>query len=266
MQAQPRAPTGGAAALQGLRHHPALGELGRSEYNALQLGVTAATRTASSSAPPTRSASSQDNASSKRDVLFNAFDDSGYWGNSSFDRRHVFNFYYIYDLPFFRDQTTSLGRVLGGWQISGATFMRTGTPLWVTRAADMAGVGDTFAQPYNQVGDPWTAPTASSRRGRPGQNFWFNPAAFARPGGGHVRQREAQRHLRPGPVPVGHRGVQELRVRNGHSLQFRAEIFNFLNHANRNNPTTDPTSATFGRITGKDNSRRDIQLSLRYVF
>ena len=28
----------------------------------------------------------------------------GYWGNSSFDRRHVFNFYYIYDLPFFQEQ------------------------------------------------------------------------------------------------------------------------------------------------------------------
>ena len=50
------------------------------------------------------------------------------------------------------------------------------------------------------------------------------------------------------------------------TLEFRAEIFNFLNHANLNNPSTDPTSATFGRITSKDNSRRDIQLSLRYVF
>ena len=30
---------------------------------------------------------SEDNASSKRDVLFYAYDDSGFWGNSSFDRR-----------------------------------------------------------------------------------------------------------------------------------------------------------------------------------
>ena len=50
------------------------------------------------------------------------------------------------------------------------------------------------------------------------------------------------------------------------SVQFRAEIFNFLNHPNLSGPTTDPTSATFGRVTGKDNSRRDIQLSLRYLF
>src|SRR5260221_13884856 len=39
----------------------------------------------------------------------------------------------IYDLPFYKKDTSLTGRVLGGWQLSGATFMRTGTPLWVTR-------------------------------------------------------------------------------------------------------------------------------------
>ena len=56
---------------------------------------------------------------------------------------------------------------------------------------------------------------------------------------------------------------KNVAVKGPQSFQFRAEIFNFLNHANLNNPSTDPTSATFGRVTGKDNSRRDIQLSLR---
>ena len=63
---------------------------------------------------------STDNASDKRNVLFNSFDDSGYQGNSSFDRRHVFNFYYIYNLPFFRDQNSIMGRTLGGWQVTGS--------------------------------------------------------------------------------------------------------------------------------------------------
>ena len=86
---------------------------------------------------------SQDDASGLRDVLFNNYDASGFWGNSGFDRRHSLNFYYIYDLPFYRDQAGVIGKVLGGWQISGATFMRSGTPLWVTEGADIAGTGDT---------------------------------------------------------------------------------------------------------------------------
>ena len=61
-------------------------------------------------------------------------------------------------------------------------------------------------------------------------------------------------------------------------MQFRAEFFNFPNHPNFNNVdgvTTsstsgggsgNPTGATFGRVTSKDNSRRDIQLSLRFLF
>ena len=59
---------------------------------------------------------------------------------------------------------------------------------------------------------------------------------------------------------------KNVRVNGPRSVQFRAEIFNFLNHANLNNPTIDPTSNTFGRVTGKDGSRRDIQLSLRFLF
>ena len=50
------------------------------------------------------------------------------------------------------------------------------------------------------------------------------------------------------------------------NFQFRAEIFNFLNHPNWNGAEASPTNAQFGRITGKDGSRRDVQLSLRFLF
>ena len=60
-------------------------------------------------------------------------------------------------------------------------------------------------------------------------------------------------------------------------LQFRTEIFNFPNHPNLGNAHTatvpggstnyaDPSNANFGRITTKTNDRREIQLSLRFVF
>ena len=43
---------------------------------------------------------SEDNGSDKRNVLWNTYDDTIYWGPSSYDRRHALRIYYIYDLPF----------------------------------------------------------------------------------------------------------------------------------------------------------------------
>src|SRR4051794_20492878 len=129
---------------------------GHSKYNSFQLGVDRRYSKGFSFGLAYTLGKSEDNASGKRDVMFNAYDDSGFWGPSSFDRRHVLNFHYIYDLPFLKNQNTLLSRVAGGWQVSGSTFMRSGTPLWVTRGTneDIAGVGDAFGQPWNQVGDP----------------------------------------------------------------------------------------------------------------
>jgi hypothetical protein len=50
-------------------------------------------------------------------------------------------------------------------------------------------------------------------------------------------------------------------------MQFRAEFFNFPNYANLSNPVTNPNNqAQFGKITGKTNDVRQLQLSLRYSF
>ena len=179
----------------------------------------------------------------------------------------MFNFYYIYDLPFFRDQTTLAGKTLGGWQISGSTFMRTGKPIWVTRTADIAGVGDAFAQPYNQVSDPSASANGEFSAGAGAdQNFWFNPGRVRGPGGRHVRQRAAERHLRPWPVPVGRRGVQELRgAERAHPAVPRRDL-QLPESRELEQPDDRPDQHDVRPCHGKDNSRRDIQLSLRYVF
>jgi len=238
---------------------------GTSKYNALQLGLDRRYRNGFKFGAAYTLSKSEDNASNKRDVLFNSFDDTGFFGPASFDRRHVFNFYYIYDLPFFQHQNSLVARALGGWQISGATFMRTGTPLWVTRGDDVAGVGDTFGQPWNQVSDPLNGANQQFSEGSD-QNFWFNPAAFAKPAAGTFGNAPRNRIYNPGQYQWDIALFKNVAVRGAHSVQFRAEIFNFPNHPNWNGAQTDPTKSDFGRITGKDNSRRDVQLSLRYLF
>jgi hypothetical protein len=210
---------------------------------------------------------SRDNASGKRDVMFNAYDDSGFWGNSGFDRRHVFNFSYIYDLPFYRDQSGIVGKVLGGWQITGATFMRSGTPLWVTEGADIAGTGDTFGNPWNLNGDPKANANEQFSAGVSDQNFWFDPTVYSRPAAGTFASNGPRNNIyNPGQYQWDIAVFKNVNAGGTRNVQFRAEIFNFLNHANWNGAEANPTNANFGRITGKDNSRRDIQLSLRFLF
>ncbi len=226
---------------------------------------------------------SEDNGSDKRNVVWNTYDDTGFWGSSNYDRRHVFGFHYIYDLPFWRAQETLVKNLLGGWQISGATFLRSGTPFSVVRTNDIAGVGDGgFGQPYNLVGDPTAGANRTFSNGAQDDNFWFNPAAFAAPAPGTFGNAPRNLLYNPGQQQWDIALFKNFSIGGMRRLQFRAEIFNFPNQPNLGgvgNQTgaqsnalagnlgyADPTNANFGRVTSKTNDRRDIQLSLRFLF
>ena len=127
----------------------------RSMYNSLQVSVDRRYSNGLKVGLAYTLGKSTDNGSDKRNVLWDPYDDTIYEGPSNFDRRHVLSFYYIYDLPFWREPTNLMQNILGGWQISGATFMRTGTPFTITRTDDRAGTGDgSIGQPIDMVGDP----------------------------------------------------------------------------------------------------------------
>ena len=56
-------------------------------------------------------------------------------------------------------------------------------------------------------------------------------------------------------------------VREGHTLQFRAEFFNAFNHPNFQNPAIQRnTPGTFGTITAQAGNPRIIQFALKYAF
>jgi hypothetical protein len=240
---------------------------GNSKYNSLQISAERRYRNGFKFGVAYTLGHSEDNASGKRDVLFNNYDDTGFWGNSSFDRRHAFGFSYIYDLPFYRQQQGVVGKIAGGWQITGATFMRSGTPLWVTEGADIAGTGDTFGNPWNLAGDPKSNANEqfSAGSGRD-QNYWFDPTVYSRPTAGTFGNGRRNNIYNPGQYQWDIAVFKNVSLGGTRTVQFRAEMFNFLNHANWNGAESNPTNANFGRITGKDNSRRDTQLSLKFLF
>jgi hypothetical protein len=59
---------------------------------------------------------------------------------------------------------------------------------------------------------------------------------------------------------------KEIPIHERFHLQFRAEVFNLLNHPQFDNPNTAIGSPQAGVISDQVNSPRDIQLALKLLF
>lgn len=66
---------------------------------------------------------------------------------SIFDRTHRAVFSYVVESPFFRDQKGFIGKLLGGYQLTGVTTFESGAPFTVFAGTDMDGVGGAFDRP-----------------------------------------------------------------------------------------------------------------------
>ncbi len=74
------------------------------------------------------------------------------YGSSDFDRTHVFNFSYVYQLPKFFSATSLKGRVADGWSIQGITVIQSGQPYSII---DYTGaVGSIYYSVYDGITNP----------------------------------------------------------------------------------------------------------------
>jgi hypothetical protein len=74
------------------------------------------------------------------------------YGSSDFDRTHVFNFSYVYQLPKFFAASTLKGKLADGWAIQGITVLQSGQPYSII---DYTGaVGSIFYSVYDGITNP----------------------------------------------------------------------------------------------------------------
>jgi hypothetical protein len=197
----------------------------------------------------------------------NSYDIRAEYGPAQFDRRHIFNANFVYELPWLRSQEGLVGHLLGGWEFSGIVYVYSGLPLTITQSSDPAGLGlrdpNSFAggRP-DRTGDPnSSAPHTVSQ--------WFNTSAFAPVPSGQIRPGNSPRGAVRGP------GAQRwdlslfknIRIAESAKLQFRAEAINVFNHTNFNAVATSfaAGSATFGHVTSARDPRV-MQLALKFSF
>lgn len=245
-----------------------------SRYNGLQVAVNRRFTQGFSFGLAYTLSKSSDNGSAQRDIIPNAYDASTLYGPSDFDRRHALVVNYIYQLPFFKDQSKLSGKLLGGWTISGVSQFQTGTPFSIATADDFAGVGPGSGSQFWIVngnpqlgnGDKKFASSSSEA------NYWFavknsdGTSIFTQPTAGTFSTQSVRNFIyRPGFQNHNIGLLKDFHITERHALQFRAEAFNFLNHPNWSGPDTNPRSATFGKILNKD-SERNLQFALRYSF
>ena len=242
-------------------------------YHGLQIGLTRRFARGLSYGLAYTWSKSEDNASGYRYLLPNSFDDRMSWGASDFDTRHVLVLNFIYEVPLFRKPTSVVGKVLGGWQVTGVSQFQTGTPFTVTSTDDFAGVGSgSGAQHWNMNGDP-KLPRGEREfsQGAADQNFWFRTRnadaspIFTAPAAGTFGNQSRNTVYQPGFQNWNLGLFKNFQLTEHQRIQFRLEGYNLPNHPNWSNTTTDPRSGTFGKVTAKT-SERQLQLSLRYSF
>lgn len=99
-------------------------------------------------------------------------------GLSVDDRTHRASLTYVVESPFFRKQQGVLGRILGGFQLSGVTAFESGVPFTVTNGFDADGIGGNVDRPtFNPNGqrgvravpvvEPATLPNPNGPAGSP---------------------------------------------------------------------------------------------------
>lgn len=181
-------------------------------------------------------------------------------GLSDFDLRHRFVTSFLWELPSPKGGISKW--LLGGWQFNGIFSASTGRSFSATSGVDRALTGAGSQRP-NLVGNPFLD------TGRPKNDLlrqYFNPAAFALPPVGSFGDAGRNIMKGPGSYNLDSSLFRLIPLRERMNLQFRAEFFNTLNHANFANPAANISALnTVGRIQSAS-APRILQFGLRLVF
>jgi hypothetical protein len=184
-------------------------------------------------------------------------------GNSQYDLRHNFIASFVYDLPFGRGR--SLGSnwhplanaVLGGWQLGGILFVRSGEPFSVTVSGDVANLGATNYA--NRTGEG-NLPSAERSIDR-----WFDTTAFSVPAQLTIGNAGRNILYGPGTTSMDLKIGKNWAIRERLRLEYRFEMFNFTNTPNFGTPNGTLNNAQVARITSAADPRR-VQMGMKLLF
>lgn len=190
-------------------------------------------------------------------------------GPAVFDRPHQLNFSAVYEPPFFKKSAAPVRLLLAGWQVA---------PIWTAYVGAYLTPGNFNVQNTGARPDVLRNPNLS--RGDRTIDRWFDTEA--------IRNATPGRFGNAGKGIIQGSGVnnwdvnlsKNFYITERQHVQFRAELFNFFNHAQFDDPVLQPAvrdaagrllNPNAGKITsasdfGFRQTERVVQFGLKYIF
>lgn len=211
------------------------------------------------------------------------------YGPGATDVRHLVAINGTYDLPFgagktFFSRADKLTRYfVSGWTLSTIANLQTGFPFSPQLGYNPTGSGDTRNPVRPNInpgftGSPYTHGTTAQRVAQ-----YFNPNYYSAPAAGYVGNVGRDSLTGPGYADWALSLLKSTQLSEAIRVQFRAELFNLLNHTNLQlpnevvfsagptqgivaNQTAATTLGSPGVITSTANTARQIQLGAKIIF
>jgi Carboxypeptidase regulatory-like domain len=210
----------------------------------------------------------------------NPYDRSYDRGLCGFNVTHTFRLNMLGNLPFHGN------RLIEGWQLSGILSANTGLPFNIIDNVDQSNQinATNFPRPNYTPNNPAVTlggisyPACNNHPIIGTAAMWFNPNCFSQQAFGTLGNFGREGLIGPGLFNVDMGLLKTTKIRESMTLQFRAEVFNVLNHTNLSLPfatlfqgapgptTTLTRSSTAGQILTPAVPSREIQLGLKLIF
>jgi hypothetical protein len=208
-----------------------------------------------------------DEADSIYTVVADTYNPRYNWEICGFNQTHALIGTYIYNLPVLRNNNSMLGKVLGGWAVSGDAALVSGFPSTVAASADYLGNGSID---IGATLPAYVKPNCNYRGSRSFLQF-FNTGCFFEPppwpntglvGSGAYNDVEG-----PGTDNFDFALLKSgvIWPEHGVRYQLRGEFFNIFNHPSFNGFDATITDSTKGQVNSAI-TQRNIQLGLKITF
>ena len=209
-----------------------------------------------------------------------------FYAPAGFDRRSVFNFQYVYNLPNFKGSNKLVQLTAGGWELSGVTQFWGGTPCLSGNnpsndACDLSSSGNLGDGGFGHIRPDYLGGkiSTSHSHSQPAGQFpmWYDPAAFAQPANGTFGNFHRNTITGPGVENFNISVFKNVIINDNTRFQLRFEGYNVFNHTqwgNVNNtlsasspgtPFSGANAGASGQITSARDPRQ-LQLGGKFYF